>query len=447
MARTSPRTPRLPPEIRRRELLDAALDVITERGFDALTVEAVAKRAGVTRPVVYDQFGDLDALLLALIEREEQTALAPLLAIVGGVPGDDADPEQFLHDGVLGFLDAVHASPRTWRLVLMPPQGGSPELRARIAVTRGLIADRVQALLEWGVERRGGPFGLDLELFARVIVAAGEDAARLTLVHPDRYPPERLAALALQGLAVLPAAGKARGGPLPAAYRLPPPAEPVASPVGDPLADTPAPPARMPQAARREQLLDVALDLIAEEGFDALNVGAIAKRAGINRAIVYRSFANLQLLLLALLRREDARTREVLDSLLPDDPAGRTVPELLTGTLAAFLGAVAEHPRTYRVVLLRPESAPLILQKLANRRRADLARRLKPLVQWGMAGVAAPTEGLDVDALSRLLLSSGEELARLSLDGRGFGAQRILASVWALLDVVPLTTSTERSIT
>ena len=64
------RTPRLPPEERRRQLLDAALEVLAEEGFDALTVEAVARRAGLTRPVIYDQFGDLDGLLLALVDRE-----------------------------------------------------------------------------------------------------------------------------------------------------------------------------------------------------------------------------------------------------------------------------------------------------------------------------------------------------------------------------------------
>jgi len=430
MDRTSQRTPRLPQEVRRRELLDAALDVVSERGFDALSVEAVARGAGVSRPVVYDLFGDLDGLLVALIDREEDAALAPLLAIVGGDPGDDVDPEVFLHEGVLAFLRAVRADPRTWRLVLMPPQGRSPLLRARIDATRARIAERVAALLAWGVARRGGPLGLDLDLFARLIVAAGEDAARLTLLHPRRYPPERLARLSRDGLAVLPPGARAQGAPAPVAFDAVPPA-PISERV-------PSPSARMPRAQRREQLLDVALDLIAEQGFDALSMEAIARRAGVNRAIVYRSHANLQGLLLALLRREDARTSAMLESLLPADPAGRSPAELLHGTLAAFLDAVTSHPRTYRVVLQRPESAPVFLRKLVSRRRSDLARRLRPLVQGGMAGVAAPTEALDVDVVCRLLLSCGEELARLTLDDPAHPPRRILESTWALLDRIPL---------
>lgn len=430
MAHPPQRTPRLPPEVRRRELLDAALDVITEQGFDSFSVEAVASQAGVTRPVVYDNFCDLDDLLIALLDREEETALRPLLEIVGGDPGEHVDPEAFLHEGVLAFLQAVRDNPRTWRLVLMPPRGRSPELRARIAATRRLIAERVHALLEWGVAKRGGPAGLDLPLFARVIVATGEDAARLTLVHPRRYPPERLAALAREGLAVLPPAARPRGGEPPTALRSVRPAAPL-----DPV---PVPSKGMPQADRRKHLLDVTLELLAEQGFDALSMQAIARRAGVNRAIVYRSFPNLQVLLLALLRRENARTQAMLDSLLPTDPEGRTVPELLASTLAAFLDAVTSAPRTYRLVLQRPETAPLVLQKLVNRRRADLAERLRPLVQWGMAGVAAPTAQLDADLLSRLLLSSGEELARLALDDPEYPPQRILDSTWTLLDTIPL---------
>src|SRR5438445_4888888 len=127
MATRPPRTPRLAPELRRRQLLDAALHVVAEGGFDAVTIEAVAQRAGVSRPVVYDMFGDLQGLMLALIDREESAALAPLLKILGGQPKDDVDPEAFLIDAILTFLRAVKSSPRTWRLVLMPPRGSSRE--------------------------------------------------------------------------------------------------------------------------------------------------------------------------------------------------------------------------------------------------------------------------------------------------------------------------------
>jgi AcrR family transcriptional regulator len=425
----SQRTPRLAPEVRRRQLLDAALDVLAEGGFDAVTVEAVAQRAGVTRPVVYDLFGDLEGLMLALIDREEMTALAPLLEIVGGEPGE-VDPEEFLVDAILAFLQAVKANPRTWRFVLMPPRGSSGEMRRRIQRSRRLVAERVTALLDWGIARRGGPQGLDHPLAARLIVAAGEDAARLMLAHPRRFSPERLSGLTNDLLSLLPTDAHPKGEH-PPALQIPEAAPPH-------LSLPAAPGGRMPRAQRREQLLDVTLALLAEEGFDALSVEAVARRAGVNRVVVYRSFANLQVLLVALLRREDARTRTVLEGLLPASPEGRTPAQLLGDALAGFLSAVIDQPQTWRLALLRPESAPIALQKLVNRRRSQFARRLEPLVRWGLAGLAETPTAPDIEILARMLLSIGEEQGRLALDDPEFPAQRLLASSWTLLDALPL---------
>ena len=432
MAARAQRSPRVPSDVRRRELLDAALDLIYEQGFGAVSVESVARRAGVTRPVVYDHFGDLHGLLLALIDREEQAAIAPLRALMAEAPGQDRDPDQVLVDGVTAFLHAVRADPRTWQLVLMPPRGSSPELRERIARTRRDLSERITVLLEWGIARRGGPAGLDHALAAHLIVAAGEDAARLTLRHPRRYPPERLAAITREVLRLLAPDARPHGSSPPAAELPAPPSAPASAPA------PPGPsPARMPRAERREQLLDVTLDLLAEQGFDGLNMEAIARRAGVNRAVVYRSFPSLKLLLLALLHREDLRTRETLDALLPTDPGTRSVPDLLAEALTTFLAGVLRSPQTYRLVLQRPESAPPFLQKIVGRRRSRVAERLRPLVEWGLAGLRVPAERRDVDVVARMLLSMGEEIARLALDDPEFPPARVVAGAWALLDLVP----------
>jgi AcrR family transcriptional regulator len=199
----SPRAPRLPPAERRRRLLDAALEVVDARGFHGLTVEAVARRAGVTRPVVYDLFGDLGGLLLALAEREEAAALATLAAIVPADPAGRA-PDELLVGTIESFLAAVRRAPRTWRLVLRPPEGTPPALRARITDSRRRLAEQVTGLLDWGLAERGGPHGLDHEILARLLIAAAEDAARLVLAHPRRFPPSRIAAAARGMLALLP---------------------------------------------------------------------------------------------------------------------------------------------------------------------------------------------------------------------------------------------------
>jgi AcrR family transcriptional regulator len=431
MATRPQRTARLAPEIRREQLLDAALSILTERGFDAVTVESVAQRAGVTRPVVYDVFGDLQGLMIALIDREETVALAPLLEILGGDPPEDVAPDEFLVRAVDEFLRAVRTNPRTWRLVLMPPRGSSEELRERLRRSRQMLAGRINSLLDWGVERRSGPHDLDHPLLARLIVAAGEDAARLMLAHPRRFPARRLTAATAELLALVPAGATPRGEPSP-------PMDLMSSATTvQPLGMT-APGTRLPRAQRRQQLLDAALSLLASEGFDALSVEAVARRAGVNRVVVYRNFASLQVLLVALLRREDRRTRTQLEALLPAEAEEGPPPRLLGETLARFLATVIAQPDTWRVALLRPESAPIALQKLVNRRRAEVARRLEPLVRWGLGALSVEPGGVDVEVLSRMLLSIGEEQGRLALDDPEFPAERLLGSSWRLLDLLPL---------
>src|SRR5947209_9756606 len=118
--------PRMPPEQRREQLIDAALNVILKEGYRGVSIEAIAREAGVTRPVVYDHFANLARLLHALVEREEQLSLGQLAHVVPADPGD-RDPVEFFSSGVRQFLEAVQSRPATWRLILLPLEG-TPEI-------------------------------------------------------------------------------------------------------------------------------------------------------------------------------------------------------------------------------------------------------------------------------------------------------------------------------
>src|SRR5438876_389596 len=69
---------RMPAAERREQLLDVAKQLVGEQGFHGVSIEAIARRAGVTRPVVYGHFKDLDDLLEALLDREGARALGQL---------------------------------------------------------------------------------------------------------------------------------------------------------------------------------------------------------------------------------------------------------------------------------------------------------------------------------------------------------------------------------
>jgi AcrR family transcriptional regulator len=182
--------PRMPPEQRREQLLDAALSVIVEHGYGGISIEAIARAAGVTRPVVYDHFPNLGRLLHALIEREERYSLEQLEHVVPGDPGD-RDPVEVLAGSVKRFLDAVVSRPATWRLILLPLEGTPAIAREHVEINRARVLERIEQLVRWAIERRELPPELDVELVARAINELGEQAGRMVLTDPDRYPPER----------------------------------------------------------------------------------------------------------------------------------------------------------------------------------------------------------------------------------------------------------------
>jgi AcrR family transcriptional regulator len=188
------RSPRMRAAERREQLLDVTLDLVVERGFHAVTIEAVAQAAGVTRPIVYKQFTDLPGLVKALIDREEDRAITQLAHAIPEAPGD-RDPDELLVEGLQRYLEAVQEAPKTWRLILLPPEGVPTVFHERTNRTRRNVLRQLEKLVEWGIERRGGP-DLDSELFARMLMENAEDAARLLLTQPGKFTIERLVTFA-----------------------------------------------------------------------------------------------------------------------------------------------------------------------------------------------------------------------------------------------------------
>jgi AcrR family transcriptional regulator len=187
---------------RREQLLDVTKAIVEERGFHAVSIEAVAREAGITRPVVYGHFQDLAGLLEALVEREGARALAQLATVL---PSDlrQGNARDLLDSALAGYLRAVDADPTTWRLVLMPPEGAPAVLREHIERGRAaVLAQLARAARPGLVPGRESP---DPELTARMLSAFADEAARLLLTDPARYPAERILAHSRWVLDQLPA--------------------------------------------------------------------------------------------------------------------------------------------------------------------------------------------------------------------------------------------------
>jgi AcrR family transcriptional regulator len=182
---------RLPAPARREQLLDVTKAIVAARGFHAVSIEAVARDAGISRPIVYGHFDDLRGLLEALVVRESRRALEQLATVL---PADlaDGEPRAQLLSALRAYLDAVRSDPDTWRLVLMPPEGAPDLLRDLLARGRAAVVAQLAEAVRPGLGP-GGP-SPDPELTARTLSAIADESARLLLTAPERYPVARLTA-------------------------------------------------------------------------------------------------------------------------------------------------------------------------------------------------------------------------------------------------------------
>ena len=177
---------RLPAAARREQILDATKSIAVAGGFHAVSIDAVARAAGISRPIVYDHFRDLPGLLDALIERETVRSREQLAAVLPGEV-EPGDLRGALLDALRRYLAAAEADPDTWRLVLMPPEGAPELMRERIAAGREEAIEQLAATV--GPQLRDAP---DPELAVRMLSTVSDEAVRLLLTRPDEYDSERL---------------------------------------------------------------------------------------------------------------------------------------------------------------------------------------------------------------------------------------------------------------
>ncbi len=182
-----PYAARMPVEQRRTELLDAALRVVARDGYDALTAQAIANEAGVTKPVLYGAFDTLPALLEALVAREEAKALGQLMsALPFAVLGD---PATLAARVTRAWARAVRREPVTWRLILAGGSAMPAALADRIEAARSQLRTQLAALIGGYVRAEQA----DPAILARALIATAEEFGRLLVNAPEEVDIDRLA--------------------------------------------------------------------------------------------------------------------------------------------------------------------------------------------------------------------------------------------------------------
>lgn len=99
---------------RREQLVDIGRSLFAEKGFDGTSIEEIASRAGVSKPVVYEHFGGKEGLYAVVVDREMQR----LLNLVTGALSGGGRAREMLEQAALGLLDYVEESSDGFRILV-----------------------------------------------------------------------------------------------------------------------------------------------------------------------------------------------------------------------------------------------------------------------------------------------------------------------------------------
>ena len=105
---------------RREQLIAVGRRIFAEKGLDATSVEEVASRAKVSKPVVYEHFGGKEGLYAVVVDREVRSLLDRITtALTGG------HPRELLEQAALALLDYIEEETDGFRVLVRESPVGS----------------------------------------------------------------------------------------------------------------------------------------------------------------------------------------------------------------------------------------------------------------------------------------------------------------------------------
>lgn len=165
-------------------MLDAAVEIFSQRGYHATSMEDIAARAGVSKPMVYLYLGSKEDLFVACLHREGTRLME---AIATGV-GVDLPADEQLWRGLRAFFRFVADNRAGWSVLYRQARGQEP-FAAEAATMRDRLVEVVGGLLRRAVVTAGQPVREhDLTVIANALVGAGESLADWLVDHPQEEP-------------------------------------------------------------------------------------------------------------------------------------------------------------------------------------------------------------------------------------------------------------------
>lgn len=99
---------------RREQLLDVGRSLLAAKGFDGTSIEEIAHRAGVSKPVVYEHFGGKEGLYAVVVDREMAHLLNRIISALSGA----THPRELLERAACALLDYIEDSTDGFRILV-----------------------------------------------------------------------------------------------------------------------------------------------------------------------------------------------------------------------------------------------------------------------------------------------------------------------------------------
>ena len=133
---------------RREQLIDISRVLFAERGFEGTSIEEIASRAGVSKPIVYEHFGGKEGLYAVVVDREVRHLLDMMRSSLTA-----GHPRELLEQAAFALLDYIEQAPDGFRILVRDSPIGS-ETGSFVSII-GDIASRVEYILEREFKQRG----------------------------------------------------------------------------------------------------------------------------------------------------------------------------------------------------------------------------------------------------------------------------------------------------
>jgi AcrR family transcriptional regulator len=157
------------------QALAAAHGLFAERGYAAVTMDEVAAAVGVTKPLLYNYFGNKERLYIACMERSGEALVKTILETVG----DASSPTDALNDGLRAFFAFLDADRAAWAVLFDETLPHSGELADRVAEYRGRLIELVsESLLAQLPSKRRAAARIEVEALSAALLGAAEALAR-----------------------------------------------------------------------------------------------------------------------------------------------------------------------------------------------------------------------------------------------------------------------------